>query len=154
MGTPSIPSGSRAGVSVPKSQPFPCPAHHSNAMFHRSNPSWASWRRWLIDTDTNCKLFSTSLSANLQVILGRVGVYTLGPFPHYAIKREDCSMTDLEFHSEQLAVLPLRLEAVTISGGQVTQQAAIEQINFNNQIGVTASTLTAPRPTSGSMWLR
>ncbi len=44
-------------------------------------------------------------------------------------------MTDLELHGEHLAVLPLRLETVTISGGEVTQKAAIEQINFNNQIG-------------------
>jgi hypothetical protein len=44
-------------------------------------------------------------------------------------------MTDYELHGGQLAVLPLRLETVTITGGNVTQQAALEQINFNNQIG-------------------
>jgi hypothetical protein len=42
-------------------------------------------------------------------------------------------MTDLDLHGEHLAVLPQRLETVTLSGGDVTQVATINQTNSCNQ---------------------
>ncbi len=44
-------------------------------------------------------------------------------------------MTHSELQSEQLVVLPLRLETVVVAGGPVSQQSALTQYNFNNMIG-------------------
>jgi hypothetical protein len=44
-------------------------------------------------------------------------------------------MTDLELQAEGLTVLPLRLETITVKGGDVTQKSWLDQTNFNNQIG-------------------
>lgn len=44
-------------------------------------------------------------------------------------------MTDLELQAEGLTVLPLRLETITVKGGDVTQKSWIDQDNFSNQVG-------------------
>jgi hypothetical protein len=44
-------------------------------------------------------------------------------------------MTHSELQAEQLVVLPLRLETVTVAGGDAAQQSGISQFNFNNMIG-------------------
>ncbi len=46
-------------------------------------------------------------------------------------------MTDLELQAEGLIVLPLRLETITVKGGDVDQSSWLNQKNFNNQIGGT-----------------
>lgn len=44
-------------------------------------------------------------------------------------------MSDAELQAEQLDVLPLRLETITIRTGSVSQVSSIHQSNFSNQIG-------------------
>ncbi len=46
-------------------------------------------------------------------------------------------MTDLELQAEGLTVLPLRLETITVKGGDVTQKSWLDQNNFSNQVGGT-----------------
>lgn len=44
-------------------------------------------------------------------------------------------MIDAELQAEGLTVLPLRLETISIRGGNVHQDSYISQRNFSNQIG-------------------
>ncbi len=46
-------------------------------------------------------------------------------------------MTSLDLQAEHFAVLPLRLETITIGGpkGTVDQNSWLNQNNFNNQVG-------------------
>ncbi len=44
-------------------------------------------------------------------------------------------MSNSDLWAEQLVVLPMRLETITIKAGDVTQKAWIDQTNFSNQVG-------------------
>ncbi len=44
-------------------------------------------------------------------------------------------MSNSDLWAEQLVILPMRLETITIKAGDVTQKAWVDQTNFSNQIG-------------------
>jgi hypothetical protein len=51
------------------------------------------------------------------------------------MRKGDIPVSNSDLRAEQLVVLPMRLETITIKAGDVTQGAWLDQSNFSNQVG-------------------